>query len=267
MEKISKVTVIGAGNMGGSIACGMAKGSIVPASCITVTARTRETLDRIGKSWPQMTTMQDNRTAVKDADLVIIAVKPWQAADVIKEIRDGINYGKTVVASVVAGIPFVELAAMFDKGSGEVPEMFRIIPNTAIALMKSTTFIAGNNGDGPARLMIDAIFREMGEVIWTDETMMSAGTSLASCGIAFALKYIDASIKGGVALGFSEQDARQTVINTMEGALALLKANGTMPQQEIDKVTTPGGYTFKGLQAMEEKGFPEAVMEGLKKSM
>ena len=96
---------------------------------------------------------------------------------------------------------------------------------------------------------------------------MAAGTSLASCGIAYALKYLDAAIKGGERIGFGTEEARRIVLNTMKGAIALLDTNGTMPQTEIDKVTTPGGYTFKGLTAMEENGFSEAVMQGLLKSM
>ena len=95
---------------------------------------------------------------------------------------------------------------------------------------------------------------------------MTAGTSLASCGIAFALKYIDASIRGGVELGFSEAESREVVMQTMRGALALLERNGTMPQQEIDKVTTPGGITLKGLEAMARDGFEGAVRAGLLES-
>ena len=122
---------------------------------------------------------------------------------------------------------------------------------------------------GQARLInrYYELFRLMGEVISVPEEMMAAGTSLASCGIAYALKYMDAAMKGGEKIGFGQDDARRIVMNTMKGALSLLEANGTMPQTEIDKVTTPGGYTFKGLTAMEEGGFSEAVLQGLLKSM
>ena len=88
---------------------------------------------------------------------------------------------------------------------------------------------------------------------------MGPGTSLASCGIAFALKYLDASIQGGVELGFAPEEARAVVMQTMRGALEMMNLNGTMPQTEIDKVTTPGGMTLRGLAAMEESGFTEAV--------
>ena len=132
---------------------------------------------------------------------------------------------------------------------------------------KSITFIAKDSVPNDICDEITAIFRETGEVFMIPEEMMPAGTALASCGIAYALKYLDAAMKGGVEIGFSEEEAEKIVLGTMEGAVSLLKRNGTKPAEEIDKVTTPGGYTFKGLSAMEENGFSRAVSEGLKKSM
>ena len=148
-----------------------------------------------------------------------------------------------------------------------VAALLRIIPNTAIALGKSTTFIARDGVDDETAAEVGRLFGSMGEVIEVPEEMMPAGTALASCGIAYALKYIDAAIKGGVEIGFSAEESRRIVMKTVEGALALMQANGTMPGTEIDKVTTPGGYTFRGLSAMEEHGFSKAVLEGLLHSM
>ena len=95
---------------------------------------------------------------------------------------------------------------------------------------------------------------------------MQAGTALASCGIAYALRYLDAAAHGGERLGIDYPTSLQIVINTMKGALALLDANQSTPQQEIDKVTTPGGITLRGLEAMEGNGFSGAVIAGLEAS-
>ena len=113
---------------------------------------------------------------------------------------------------------------------------------------------------------IDTIFRSMGDVIWTDERMLSCGMSLASCGIAYAFRYLDAAIRGGMAFGFSEVESSRAVLSTMEGALAILKQGGTTPRQEILKVATPGGYTARGLQTMDDKGFDDAVHSALRSS-
>ena len=99
--------------MGGAIACGMAKGSVIRPEDITVTARTPASLDRIRAVYPEITVFTDNRTAVGGADLIIIAVKPWQIESVVEEIRGCVEPGRTVIASVVAGVAFRQLSSMF----------------------------------------------------------------------------------------------------------------------------------------------------------
>ena len=97
----------------------------------------------------------------------------------------------------------------------------------------------------------------------TEEDKMAAGTALASCGIAYAMKYIQASADAGESLGFSAEQAGKIVEYTVKGAASLLLSTGNPPQVEIDKVTTPGGMTMKGLAAMEEAGFAQAVAAGV----
>lgn len=251
--------------MGEALASGLAYASFPPENVI-VTARTQASLDRISNKFKGIATSLDNASAARHADLVIIAVKPWQIESVIKEIRPALDCGRCIIASVAAGVGFQEMAGWIEK-DGQVPAMLRIIPNTAIALQKGVTFIASCGVPEEKYEEISGLFKKMGAVIRVDEKMLPAGTALASCGIAYALKYIDASIKGGGRLGFSEEEAKTIVMSTMEGAIALLTENGTTPQHEIDKVTTPGGYTFRGLTAMEENGFSEAVIQGLLHSM
>lgn len=263
MGAIDRICIIGAGNMGGAIAGGIFRNPEFSPGRITVTARTQETVDRVKAAYPGICGTTDNAAAAAGADLVVIAVKPWQIKDVIGEIRGVTDYGRCTVASVVAGVSFREMKEMFSAA----PALLRIIPNTAIALGKSTTFIARDGVDDETAAEVGRLFGSMGEVIEVPEEMMPAGTALASCGIAYALKYIDAAIKGGVEIGFSAEESRRIVMKTVEGALALMQANGTMPGTEIDKVTTPGGYTFRGLSAMEEHGFSKAVLEGLLHSM
>lgn len=265
MGKIEKAAIIGGGNMGSAIAAGMAGGNIVRAENISVSVRTEASADRLRKRIPGISVFTDNIKACHGADLVILAVKPWQLPDVAAEIRQETSLGGAVIASVVAGTSFRELREMF--GCPDGTPFLRIIPNTAISTGKSITFFAKDCVPKDVCDEITAIFRETGEVFMIPEEMMPAGTALASCGIAYALKYLDAAMKGGVEIGFSEEEAEKIVLGTMEGAVSLLKRNGTKPAEEIDKVTTPGGYTFKGLSAMEENGFSRAVSEGLKKSM
>ena len=241
-----KIAIIGGGNMGGAIAKGIAAGSLVPASDLTVTAHTQQTLDKIKGYDPAIRTTLDNREAVQGADLVVLAVKPWLLEEVVKEIRGGLDYRKQAVASVIGRSSFEELGKLLDNGSGVMPVMYRIIPNTAISLGESVTFIAEQGAPKERLDELVSIFSELGQTVVVKEPMMGPGTSLASCGIAFALKYLDASIQGGVELGFAPEEARAVVMQTMRGALEMMNLNGTMPQTEIDKVTTPGGMTLRG---------------------
>lgn len=263
LDHSMKIAIIGGGNMGGAIAKGIAAGSLVPASDLTVTAHTQQTLDKIKGYDPAIRTTLDNREAVQGADLVVLAVKPWLLEEVVKEIRGGLDYSKQAVASVIGRSSFEELGKLLDNGSGVMPVMYRIIPNTAISLGESVTFIAEQGAPKERLDELVSIFSELGQTVVVKEPMMGPGTSLASCGIAFALKYLDASIQGGVELGFAPEEARAVVMQTMRGALEMMNLNGTMPQTEIDKVTTPGGMTLRGLAAMEESGFTEAVKAGL----
>ena len=91
--------------------------------------------------------------------------------------------------------------------------------------------------------------------------------ALASCGIAYAMRYVRANVEGAVELGISPSDATIITSNTMKGAAELLLSTGNHPEAEIDKVTTPGGLTIKGLNALEANGFTNAVIEALKASI
>ena len=251
-----KITVIGAGNMGGAIARALSVGTYSSPSEITCTARSAATLEKFSKEF-NLTT--DNHEAVQDAELVIFAVKPWLMEEVVKDVAPYMDLDRQMVASVAAGVSFAQLHEWF----GTETVMFRIIPNTAIEVGSGVTFISSCNASAGQKDMVVAMFEQMGCAFHVEESMMAAGTALASCGIAYAMKYIQASAAGGETLGFGPEEARKIVEYTVKGAAELLLSTGNPPQTEIDKVTTPGGLTMKGLNAMEESGFTQAVNNGL----
>ena len=117
-----KVTIIGAGNMGGSAALGFAACGALPASCITVTARHAASLEKFKSAG--ILTGTDNRAAVKDADIVFFAVKPWQMEDVLKETRDVLDYGRQLVVSIAPGIKPEQFREWLDK-DGSMPSLRR----------------------------------------------------------------------------------------------------------------------------------------------
>ena len=102
------------------------------------------------------------------------------------------------------------------------------------------------------------------QFVRTPERLLPAATTLASCGIAYAMRYVRAAAEGGVELGFRADEATGIVLQTVRGAVELLQAGGEHPEAAIDRVTTPGGVTIRGLNEMEHAGFTSAVIRGLK---
>lgn len=259
-----KIAIIGAGNMGGAIAAGLAKGKIVKSGNIICTARTQKTLDKIKAIDPEIAVTTDNIMAVKEADVVILAVKPWLMENVISGFREHAAPSGKIFVSVAAGITLDQLCTWVSPARPSEVCSFRAIPNTAASVLASMTFIASANADAEQIRLVTDIFDEMGCTMYVEERLIPAGTALASCGIAFAMRYIRAASEGGVEIGFRPEEARKIVEYTVKGAAELLLANGGHPEEEIDKVTTAGGITIKGLNEMEHEGFTSAVIKGLK---
>ena len=257
-----KISVIGAGAMGGALISGLINGDTFKTSDITVADCFQASLDKFADTGVSLTT--ENTVAAEGADIVVIVVKPWLVENVIKEIKPVLDYKKQMIIFIAAGIKCEQMNGWLDKGDGVLPPLFSVIPNIAIAVKDSMTFIAPCNANDTQTAFVKQLFDEMGSSLVIEEHLMAAGTTLASCGIAYAMRYIRASVEGGVELGFKAKDAEQIVLQTVKGAVELLQTNGNHPEAEIDKVTTPGGLTIKGLNEMEHAGFTSAVIRGLK---
>lgn len=259
-----KIAILGAGNMGGAIARGMATGTIVKADEIVVTAKTQATLDKLSADIPAIHTTLSNREAAEGANIIMLCIKPWLVQPVLEEIYPAINASNPLIVSVAAGITFEQFKTMM---AGDVRPVARVIPNTAIAIKQSPTLMCFNEAMSEAqKQLVEAIFNELGSSIVTDEAHMAAGTAITSCGIAYAFAYIRAAIQASVELGFYPHVAKSMVDQTVRGAVELLEHNGSMPDAEIFKVCTPGGITIRGLNEMTAQGFDHAVIAGLKKA-
>ena len=258
-----KIAVIGAGAMGGSLAEGLLSGTLFTPADICVANPHTGTLAPLAARGARTTT--DNREAVVGADYVVIVVKPWLVEGVIAELKPVLDYSRQTVINMAAAIPSAQLLAWLER-DGATPMLFQAIPNIAIAQRTSMTFVATPNADQAHTDQVMDIFADLGKAMLVDEHLLSAGTSMAGCGIAYAMRYVRASVEGGVELGFRAADAQRIVVATLRGAAALLDRPGTHAEAEIDKVTTPGGLTIRGLNAMEAAGFTPAVLAALRAS-
>lgn len=208
-------------------------------------------------------TTADNCAAAETADLLFVVVKPWFVESVVTELASHVDLTSRTLVLVAAGIKGEQLQAW----AGQGPELLLCIPNIAIAQLASMTFLTPVRSSDATTQRVKAVLDTMGQTLLTDAAHLPAGTTLASCGIAYAMRYIRAASEGGVELGFKAHDAQNIVMQTMLGAVKLLQASEMHPEAAIDLVTTPGGITIKGLNAMEQAGFTNAVIRGLLASM
>jgi pyrroline-5-carboxylate reductase len=254
-----KISVIGAGAMGGATVEGLIKGQQFKNEDITVSDPSQAVVDKFAKMGVSVTT--DNKLAAQSADIVCIVVKPWLVEKVLTDIKSELDPKKQILIVIAAGVPSDSIKGWLGE---KCPPLFLVIPNIAIAEMASMTFVVPVGATEEDTQKIISIFDEMGNTLITDEQHLASGTTLASCGIAYAMRYIRAAAEGGVELGFKADDAKKIVMQTMKGAVELLEASGQHPEAAIDLVTTPGGLTIKGLNEMEHAGFTSAVIRGLK---
>ncbi len=254
-----KIAIIGAGAMGGAIAEGILKKNVMPAGDLIVSNPSEGKLQRFAEQGA--VTTSDNCEAVRQADWIILAVKPWIVKDVLYEIQGALNPHQLLISVAAGSSDDLKL------WTGEQMPLFVAIPNIAIAHGLSMTFVQPLRATSEQTDEVVAFFDKMGWSIAVDEQHLKAGMALSSCGIAYAFRYIRAASEGGVQLGFKADLAKNIVMQTLAGAINLLSAEHLHPEEAIDRVTTPGGITIRGLNAMEEAGFSNAVIQGLKASM
>lgn len=254
--KNTKIAIIGGGNLGSAIARGLVFTSSLPAKQIHVTRRRVKMLSALAEMG--IATGSDNIAATKGAKVVFLAIKPYQIAEVLDEIKTHLSKD-CIIISLAAGIELKELL----QKTGNKNAIFRAMPNTAIAIGQSMTCISTLNASEKQQKFIENLFEKLGAVALIPEELMAGATVLAACGIAFALRFIRAATQGGIEIGFGSDLALQITSQTVKGAAQLLIEGQTHPEAEIDKVTTPRGITISGLNEMEYKGFSSALIKGL----
>ncbi len=252
-----KIAIIGGGNLGTAIAEGLISSGFVTAGDIVITRRNTDALQSLKSKGAAVTS--DNNEAVRFADIIIVAVKPFQIKEVLDGCKDSLDESRHTLVSVVTGIFIKDIYSIINK---QLP-VFRAMPNTAIAIAESMTCICYENANEELVGYIQETFNQLGKAVTIDEKLMDAATVLGACGTAYAMRYIRANIQGGIEIGFSAAIASLIAAQTVKGAAELLLKNNSHPEQEIDKVTTPKGCTIAGLNEMEHQGFSSSLIKGL----
>lgn len=258
MEKQS-ICIIGAGNLGQSLAKGLISQGFPKSNSLYLTRRKTKVIEYLAQQ--NVTITDDNELAISKSNVVILAVQPSQAKNIIAQFEELLK--SKLVISLVTALGLDQLEELI----GHSTPIVRAMPNTAAAALQSMTCLSFNKQAQGYEEQVQSIFNCMGESLVIEESLMQAATVMCASGIAFWMRIIRATMQGGIQLGFDAEDARKIAVNTCLGAASLLKKEDqNHPEAEIDKVTTPLGCTITGLNEMEHNGLSSALIKGLNQS-
>jgi pyrroline-5-carboxylate reductase len=253
----NRVAIIGCGNIGMSLLHGLLKDQNIPAGNITLTRRNIEELLPMKNIGVKITS--DNSKAVKNSDIVVIAVKPYNIISILDEIKNHLQPQRHILVSVTAGVTIKEIQEQIKV---QMP-IFRAMPNISASVGKSVSCICHCEARKNEIDSVRQLFSYLGTTMIIDEELMQSATILGACGVAYVLRFIRAMIQGGIQIGFDAKTASEIVNQTVIGAAQLLIERQVHPESEIDKVTTPKGCTIVGLNEMEHNGFSSSLIKGI----
>ena len=249
-----KLAVLGAGKLGGILLRAYLKQGLFLAKRVTATVKHGEKAAALAKELGVAVT-NDNRKAVKGADIILLSVKPQAVTELLKEIAPEIG-AKTLVVSVAASVPTSYLEqhlAAASGGEGNKVAVVRAMPNTPAAVGCGMTGICRGAHAGPADVEIaQAMFDAVGRTVVVDEKNMDAVTGLSASGPAFAYIILESLAEAGVKVGLPRDVATLLAAQTMKGSASVVLETGDHPALLKDAVTTPAGCTIDGILELED---------------
>lgn len=264
--KNATIAFIGAGNMGQSLIGGLIADGYQPGQ-IWATEPHQDKLDALHKNFGVNVTT-DNNTAVAQADIVLLAVKPQVMSEVVKGIAQTMRDKKPLIISIAAGIRI----AYIQKWLGEKAAVVRCMPNTpALVGSGATALLASHEVSEEQKELAESILRSVGITLWLDqESQMDIVTALSGSGPAYFFFMMEALQAGAVKLGLSEEVARMLTVQTGLGAAHMALETAETLAELRQKVTSPGGTTEAALKVLESvklrDGFIDAVQSAKSRS-
>ncbi|MEO5619210.1 MAG: pyrroline-5-carboxylate reductase [Candidatus Eisenbacteria bacterium] len=253
-----RLAVLGAGQLGTALIRGLTEAGVFAARSITVTTAHPERLRQLTKRYG-VTGVRTNAEAVHGADVVLLTVKPQQAAPVMKEIGSVLTE-KQLLISAASSVTTAFLEAHAKK---PIP-VVRAMPNTPVRVRQGMTGLARGAHATAAHLeRARAIFGAVGRTVVVDERHIDAVTGLSASGPAFIYIVIESLADGGVKMGLPRDVALELAAQTVLGAGAMVIQSGAHPAVLKDEVTTPSGTTIDGILELEDGGLRVALIKAV----
>jgi pyrroline-5-carboxylate reductase len=242
-----RVAVLGAGKMGGILLKALLEKKLLSANLVSATVaheeRARTLSDKLG-----VTVSTDNLSAVKNADIIFICVKPQVVEEVVEQIRPNIHKNQMII-SVAASVP----TSQIEKAMGAEIPVVRAMPNTPCALGAGMTALCkGKFATSKDVDSASALFRVVGRTVVVDEKHMDAVTGLSASGPAYIYIILESLAEAGVKVGLPRDIATLLAAQTTLGAATVVLETGDHPALLKDAVTTPAGCTIDGILELEE---------------
>lgn len=246
---------IGAGQMATALAQGFLEAGLATPDRLVAGDPIAEARERFAKMTGGRSTA-DNVAVAAEADVLFLAVKPQQMASVLGLLRGKMG-GETLVVSIAAGIRLATLA----EGLGDQVRLVRVMPNTPCLVGQAACgYCLGPKATDEDGALVARLLSSVGAAHQVEERLMDAVTGLSGSGPAFVYVMVEALSDGGVRMGLPRPVATALAAQTVKGAAEMVLRTGVHPGQLKDQVTSPGGTTIAGLQALEAGGFRAAVL-------
>jgi pyrroline-5-carboxylate reductase len=255
-----RIGFLGTGKMATALALGWLKAGLVRAEQLRGSDPFAEALAAFatatgGQSLP------NNRQVVAESDLIVLAVKPQQMADVLADIGPAVQTAQPLVVSIAAGIGLQSIA---DRLGIAGCRLVRVMPNTPCLVGASASAYAAGPGATAADVQfVDRLFNAVGRAFPVAEKLLDAVTGLSGSGPAFVFVIIEALSDGGVRMGLPRDLATQLAAQTVLGSAKLLLETGQHAGTLKDMVASPAGTTIAGLHALERGGLRAALMDAV----
>ena len=251
--KLPKIAILGAGSMGRAILSGLVKPGVHVAGGIVVTNRTAQRAASLEhkRDVVALAIEEDadaNRTAVADAGIVLVAVKPAMVPDLLEEIADALAPG-TIVVSVAAGVT----VARFEELLPASVAVVRSMPNTPAVVGKAVTGLSAGTRSTPEQLaLVRQLFETVGTVVEVPESQLDALSTISGSGPAYVFLLIEQLTATAIDKGFTPEQAAELVNGTFVGAAALLDSSDATPTELRIQVTSPKGTTERAVAVLQD---------------
>jgi pyrroline-5-carboxylate reductase len=264
-----KIAIIGAGAMGGALCRGLVNSRIVTPNRVLVadphTAHVQELARSLG-----IIAADGNMEAARDADIILLAVKPYNVEPVLLEIGPALARaeGSPLLICIAAGIGTARIESVLNSlpSAAQVP-VVRAMPNTPAQVGKGAcAYCKGKFTDASHMLQAGEIFQSVGIAVEVPESMMDAVTALSGSGPAYIYLMIEALVDGGVRAGLPRDIAAKLASQTVLGAAQMVIDTGKHPAQLRDMVTTPAGTTIEAIASLEHSGLRAALIDAIGKA-